>query len=157
MPETVTCNLCSEQDSKPLFARPDYRLGLYDTEWTLVKCRGCGLGYLNPRPTLEELARHYPAEYFDDRGNHGGRYHRLAAHVPNGTAGSLLDIGTARGDFPALMAERGWTVAGIEPFSDTNPHGLTIYRDDFPDECSAPAESFDVVTAWAVFEHLRDP
>jgi SAM-dependent methyltransferase len=74
-----------------------------------------------------------------------------------GDGGRLLDVGTARGDFLAVMRDRGWDVVGIEPAEAGNPHGLDIRRGPFPEGCDLPPESFDVVTAWAVFEHLHDP
>ena len=119
--------------------------------------RSCGLGYLSPRPTPEEGARYYPADYFGKRAGHQDRYERFTSFLPE-RRGRLLDVGTARGDFLALMRDRGWTVAGIEPFSDAgNPHELDIHRQHFPDECDLADDAYDVVTAWAVFEHLHDP
>jgi SAM-dependent methyltransferase len=70
-------------------------------------------------------------------------------------SGRLLDVGTAQGDFLALMRDRGWDVEGIEPFGSANPHGLRIHHVHFPND-AVPGE-FDVITAWAVFEHLHDP
>jgi len=157
MPESVECNLCGAADAKPLFRLRDYRLRVDDVEWTAVRCRACGLGYLNPRPTPAELARYYPGSYFTAREGQIERYRRQAAYVP-GPPGRLLDIGTARGDFLAVMRERGWDVEGIEPSHDGgNPHGVVIHRVDFPSENHLPAAGYDVITAWAVFEHLRDP
>jgi SAM-dependent methyltransferase len=157
MPESVACNLCGGQDAESLFTLRDHRLRVDDVDWTAVRCRRCGLGYLNPRPTAEEVERYYPAEYFQHRGSHMRRYRRMSAYVA-GDAGRLLDVGTARGDFLALMKERGWTVAGIEPAVEAgNPHGLEMHRDPFPDQCDLPSNAYDVVTAWAVFEHLHDP
>ncbi len=39
-----------------LFAQPG--------EYPIVKCRRCGLVYVNPRPTVEALPCHYPDNYF---------------------------------------------------------------------------------------------
>lgn len=156
MPESTSCNLCGSERSRTLWRQPDYRLRVDDVEWTVVRCTSCGLGYLDPRPTRTEVDRYYPTAYFAFRGEHEGRYRRLANHVP-GRCGRLLDIGTADGGFLAVMRDQGWEVEGIERFDAGNPHGLTIHRFDFPDECDLPHETFDVVTAWAVFEHLHDP
>jgi SAM-dependent methyltransferase len=157
VPERVSCNLCGRDDTKLLFRLRDYRLLVDDVEWDVVRCRSCGLGYLNPRPTVDEVTKYYPAGYYTSRAAHGTRYERMADYV-RGNRGRLLDVGTARGDFLLVMARRGWDVEGIEP-SDAagNPHGLTIYRDRFPAECRLPSETYDVITAWAVFEHLHDP
>ena len=157
MPETVACNLCGSTDQEFLFALRDYRLRVDDLLWRVVRCRSCGLGYLNPRPTRSEIGRYYPRDYFGDRESNWERHQRQAAYVP-GTGGRLLDIGTASGEFLSVMRDRGWDVVGIEPSDEAkNPHGLRINRAPFPEGCDLPAESFDVVTAWAAFEHLHDP
>jgi 2-polyprenyl-3-methyl-5-hydroxy-6-metoxy-1,4-benzoquinol methylase len=157
MPELTICNLCGRADPKPLFRLRDYRLRVDDVEWSAVRCRGCGLGYLSPRPTADEMARYYPPVYFEQRRGHHERYERMASYVSE-KPGRLLDIGTASGDFLAVMRSQGWVVAGIEPSPDAgNPHGLEIHRMPFPEGCELPSETYDVITAWAVFEHLRDP
>jgi SAM-dependent methyltransferase len=157
LPETTVCNLCGSDDTKLRFQLRDYRLYVDDALWNVVECRRCGLGYLNPRPTPEEVTRYYPPEYFARRGSFTRRYERLARHVPL-PPGRLLDVGTARGDFLALMRDQGWDVVGIESSSTAgNPHGLTIHNFRFPEESMLDSDAFDVITAWAVFEHLHDP
>jgi SAM-dependent methyltransferase len=157
MPEEVSCNLCGADDTKPLFRMRDYRMRVDDIEWQAVRCRSCGLGYLNPRPAPDELRRYYPPEYFSRRATHTARYRRMADYLPE-SPGALLDVGTARGDFLAVMRDLGWEVEGIEPAEEAgNPHGLRIHRTDFPGPSDLPSRHYDVITAWAVFEHLRDP
>lgn len=152
MPESVACNLCGDDNSELLYKARDYRLQVDDEEWNVVRCKSCGLGYLNPRPTPSEIERYYPAQYFD-RGGHTKRYKRMSRYLWG--SGRLLDIGTARGDFLAFMQTQGWEVEGIEPFGSENPHGLLIHHVHFPN--GALPGKFDVITAWAVFEHLHDP
>jgi SAM-dependent methyltransferase len=157
VPEEVTCNLCGGASRRSLYTLKDYRLFVDDIEWPVVQCRDCGLGYLNPRPTRGEIGRYYTEGYFAHRRQLTDRYRREAGFI-GGPPGRLLDIGAARGDFLAVMKERGWEVEGIEPFPQaTNPHGLPIHRTSFPEDSTLPDERFDVVTAWAVFEHLHDP
>jgi 2-polyprenyl-3-methyl-5-hydroxy-6-metoxy-1,4-benzoquinol methylase len=160
MPETVACNLCHGTRVRRLYKRRDYRLRIDETEWNLVRCVRCGLGFLNPRPTPQEVGRYYPASYFSKREADMPRYERLAAYVP-GERGRLLDVGTADGHFLELMRGRGWDVAGVEPGGsrpDDDDRGLDIRYGPFPAATQdLPDGSFDVVTAWAVFEHLHDP
>jgi SAM-dependent methyltransferase len=157
MPEDVTCNLCGSENSQALYTLKDYRLFVDDEEWTVVRCKRCGLGYLNPRPARDEIGRYYPETYFSHREQLADRYRQEASYV-DGPPGRLLDIGAARGDFLAVMAERGWDVEGIEPFGQAeDAHGLRIHKMSFPEDSTLPSERFDVVTAWAVFEHLHDP
>jgi SAM-dependent methyltransferase len=157
MPESVACNLCGSRDARLLYRQKDYRLAVEDTLWNLVICRRCGLGYLDPRPTVDEIGRYYPTRYYDHRGDALPRYERQAAYVPGGP-GRLLDVGTARGDFLAVMVRRGWETVGIERSPDTETvAGVDVHHERFPEDCSLRDGSFDVITAWAVFEHLHDP
>jgi len=155
MPESVPCNLCGADEPRRLFELRDYRLRVDDVLWTVVSCGRCGLGYLNPRPTRTETARYYPASYFDHRAVAHARYERMAGYLPK-PPGELLDVGTARGDFLVLARERGWSVTGIEGHAEPRPD-VPVLRESFPEECSLPGGRFDVITAWAVFEHLHDP
>ena len=160
MPESVGCALCGGTRVRRLYKRRDYRLRVTDEEWNLVRCVGCGLGFLNPRPTPEEVGKFYPGSYFAKREADMPRYEQLAAYVP-GNGGRLLDVGTADGHFLELMRSRGWEVAGVEPGGsrpEDDDRGLDIRYGPFPAATAElPDGSFDVVTAWAVFEHLHDP
>lgn len=46
--EVVSCPLCHEPRSTPLFAQRDMALGV-PGQYTIVRCDGCGLLYQNPR------------------------------------------------------------------------------------------------------------
>jgi hypothetical protein len=92
MPEAVACNLCGLDDTRLLFRLRDYRFCVDELEWSVVRYRACGLGYLNPRPTAEENRRYYPEPYFSQRAAQTARYRRQAKYVP-GELGRLLDIG----------------------------------------------------------------
>jgi SAM-dependent methyltransferase len=157
VPEYVRCNLCGADDPRLLFRLRDYRLYVDDLLWDVVQCSRCSLGYLNPRPTTQEIAMYYPARYFQHRARATRRYEKQATYVETVGGGDLLDVGAATGDFLAVMRDRGWRVTGIEPWAAENPHGIGILNEPFPYGCSLSDESFDVVTAWAVFEHLHDP
>jgi SAM-dependent methyltransferase len=61
--ETVECILCDTSASEFL-AQRDINLGGSTQAFTLVKCDGCGLIYLNPRPTPTEIHAYYPMEYY---------------------------------------------------------------------------------------------
>ncbi len=85
------------------------------------------------------------------------RYERQADLVPGGPS-RLLDIGTATGEFVDVMLGRGWDAWGIEASDQAELVAADrVVRASFPDEAPFPDEHFDVITAWAVFEHLHDP
>jgi SAM-dependent methyltransferase len=62
--EFVTCILCDTADSTIAVMQRDVNLGRGEEFFTLVRCDGCGLIYLNPRPTPLEIHAYYPMEYY---------------------------------------------------------------------------------------------
>lgn len=62
--EFVNCILCDTADSKIAVMQRDVNLGRGEEFFTLVRCDGCGLIYLNPRPTPLEIHAYYPTEYY---------------------------------------------------------------------------------------------
>lgn len=161
MPESIACNLCGADNCEPVYEASDERFRVDDVSWTIVRCRDCGLCYLNPRPAADEIDRYYPREYFENGRDMQSQYRRYSAearYLADLKPGRLLDIGCAEGDFPAFMRDHGWDVAGFEASSAAlNPHGVEIQHGQFPADCEFPDNAFDAVTAWAVVEHLHDP
>ena len=64
--ETVTCAGCGSDRSQPVLRQRDLLFG--DStgleEFTIVRCEGCNLLYLNPRPSSVDIGRYYPTAYF---------------------------------------------------------------------------------------------
>jgi len=164
--ETIDCNLCGSADQTVIYRQPD-ALYFPDEWFNTVQCSRCGLGFVNPRPSREEIGKYYPAdfyEYFADADNrrfHLNRYRTEAnfveRHLRPGGARRLLDVGCANGDFPRFMRDLLWEVEGVEV--STTSRGIddfTIYRQEFP-EIPVVEPRYDAVTAWAVLEHVHDP
>lgn len=59
----ISCILCHSDKYKKLFSSKDHLLKVDETEFQVVKCRECGMVYLNPQPTLEEMTKYYPSNY----------------------------------------------------------------------------------------------
>jgi SAM-dependent methyltransferase len=145
---------------------PD-RLYFRDEFFTIVECDDCGLGFLNPRPTITEISKYYPAEYFRNAATKSNarymqrRFSReagfLKAMASRAGAKRLLDVGCADGAFPRFMAARGWDVEGVE-ISEV-AQGITDFRVHAGEFQNIPVNdpSYDAVTAWAVLEHVHDP
>ncbi|MEZ4735761.1 MAG: class I SAM-dependent methyltransferase [Caldilineaceae bacterium] len=174
--ESVLCNFCGNDASKPFVSVPDLLLERLTVKASLVCCTRCGLVYQNPRPTLAEMGQHYPPEYepYADLAALPKRNWLLQKAVEHGTnkrcrfvtrhkaAGKLLDVGCAMGGFLlGMQKQKQWTVAGVEvneavAHAAQDRHGLDIFPGAL-EEAQYPDATFDAVTLWDVLEHLHDP
>lgn len=171
--ERVNCNLCHSNDTERLFRGHDRLHGLPGS-FPVVRCRQCGLIYLNPRPTRREIATYYPKSYqphvFFERIQrsrrarldyyYGLRKRRRAIERLT-PVGKLLDVGCGSGSFLHYMQHHGWEVWGQEISQCATAYarrelGLEVCR-DYLEDTPFPADSFDVVTLWNVLEHLHNP
>jgi SAM-dependent methyltransferase len=163
--EWVACNLCGSTRHTPVYQMAD---PLYPGEerFTIVECAQCGLGFVNPRPTRQEMAKYYPPQYYQEGfernlAHHQRRYRAEAGFLRDlekpGGSRKLLDVGCANGDFPRYMKSRGWTVEGVEVSTASRPIAdFPVYAVPFP-EIPVREPRYDAVTAWAVIEHVHDP
>lgn len=73
----------------------------------------------------------------------------------------LLEVGAGRGYLLRLLHNAGAEVLGIEPGAANQSHwvrhGVPIIEGLFPYDLPPNIESFDVVIAYAVLEHVADP
>jgi SAM-dependent methyltransferase len=161
--ETVKCNLCGSDNYRVIYSMPDTHY--FTDEWfTVVECINCGLGFVNPRPTISEISRYYPScffDYFDEKRDcHLHCYSAQAKFLPaigSGDQRLLLDLGCANGDFPRFMQKRGWKVEGLEVSENSKKiTDFKIYKQEFKD-ISVYEPRYDAITAWAVLEHVHDP
>jgi SAM-dependent methyltransferase len=170
----INCPLCNVDQSEFVATVRDLLLGI-EGEFTLVRCPGCGLLYLNPQPTIEEIGRYYPPEYDSYVGTHSdqlswlrrlsvhyGLYKRRRAVTRCLKKGRLLEVGCANGAFLNAMRESGsWDVYGV----DISEHAIRYARDQLGlnvfhgqlEEARFPGNFFDVVVLWDVLEHLPNP
>lgn len=171
----VRCDFCKADDYELMFELKDY---LHHIEGTfrLVRCRRCGLIYLNPQPTREELRKYYPNDYhaykplssvsspFERLDRYYGIDKRCRAVVKRlkERKGRVLDIGCATGEFLYSMRRYGnWELYGVEPNVEAamyarNVLGLNVFIGTLF-EAQYPNAFFDVVTLWNVLEHLHYP
>lgn len=164
--ETVACNLCGSKRHTPVYRMPD-RLFYREEFFTVVECNDCGLGFVNPRPTIAEIQKHYPPEYYQGpptkshaqylRRRFAAEASYLKALKDGQGRRKLLDVGCANGDFPRFMAARGWEVEGVEiSKSSERITDFPVYAQEFQ-KIPVNEPTYDAVTAWAVLEHVHDP
>jgi 2-polyprenyl-3-methyl-5-hydroxy-6-metoxy-1,4-benzoquinol methylase len=136
--------------------------------FTVCRCRGCGLEFVSPRLTFEELsAKVYSDNYLPKRGDANWRSaeakHTFTQQLTNferlvGGPKSLLDIGCGNGAFLDLAREHGWKIAGVDIILSDDARQLDcplwegrLQNIDFKDS------TFDVVRLNHVLEHTQDP
>lgn len=153
----VACALCGASDAPALRVENGY---------TLRRCR-CGLVFVSPQPSAEDLALFY-AQYFPEES--GELWDRImarnfdadAAHVARVLPpGRALDIGCGYGHFLARLKKRGWSVEGLDLSPDAaraawERYGIQVAHEMFRPGLLKPA-TYDLVTAWYVLEHVKDP
>lgn len=184
--ETVRCDLCAADEADELFVASDQRYGI-PGDFPVVRCRRCGLVYVNPRPTPAALARYYPATYRPHAGaapQHAGRvgpavralvFRRLAAgaggwlynslayraFLPRRRPGRVLDVGCGTGDYLEAWSRLGWEVAGIEPDAQAAAIARArlgaVVHHGFLEDAPLPAGAFDAIAMSHSLEHVRSP
>lgn len=176
--ESVACPLgCGLQDETVI--RGHDLIQGFPGEFTVVRCRACGLQRTSPRPTQETIGHFYPDDYGPYKGtqmaNVGGAIRRpkerlveiakrifdtKATALPRVLPGHMLEIGCASGSFLHHMAQRGWKVEGIEfsPTAAQKARALGYLVDTGALETiEKPASSYDLIVGWMVLEHLHEP
>jgi len=153
----VPCHVCSGTDHVTYLQARGYRI---------AECRRCGLWFVNPQPTAEELRQFYAT--YDD----GDQWRNLEEHFNRGvrkaigrlkSSGAVLDIGCGSGNFLRCMKEGGFSTVGIEPSGSGSEyagaeHGIDVYRGMIEDYLAQNSgRRFDVITLLNVLEHLTSP
>jgi SAM-dependent methyltransferase len=177
--EAVPCPLGCPPDDE-IVVRGHDRLHDLPGEFTVVRCRGCGLLRTTPRPTPAAMGFYYPAEYGPYLSTRVaedapavrpvepqpvGAFRRWIREakthiVPPVTPGRLLEVGCGSGAYLHEMAARGWTVEGLEfsPDAAAAAHALGYQVQVGALETAAdPVAPYDLIAGWMVVEHLHDP
>ncbi len=175
--ENMKCPLgCPPEDETILVGRD--RLHNLPGEFTVVKCRTCGLMRTNPRPTPRTIGYYYPDDYGPYHGTRVDHtklsdgplppWKRLLKRVfqfntqclPPLPPGRMLEVGCASGAFLHRMACQGWEVEGIEPSEDAANSarllGYPVYMGSI-EGAPEPDYLYDLVVGWMVLEHLHNP
>jgi 2-polyprenyl-3-methyl-5-hydroxy-6-metoxy-1,4-benzoquinol methylase len=165
------CPVCGSEIIEPFISGKDHFLT--GEKFEIVRCKGCGFRFTNPRPKADELGKYYEsAEYISHSDTRKGIFAAVYQQVRKYTLGrklamiskfqekgEILDIGCATGQFLNCMSEHGWKTTGIEPDNKTRAYAISEYGlTVFPEKKlnSFNEASFDVITMWHVLEHVSD-
>jgi 2-polyprenyl-3-methyl-5-hydroxy-6-metoxy-1,4-benzoquinol methylase len=156
--------------------------------WTFHRCESqeCGLLWLNPMPVPDDLHLAY-RDYYTHRLTEESSAHRIGSvlygivtdavlslagipqerrrsqqmFIPEGSRGTLLDVGCGSGGLLMRMQKKGWSVTGIDVDSAAIERARRTYGVEahvgVPADLVAQDRTFDVITADHVIEHVVDP
>ena len=160
--EEVDCNFCGCAAFVSIGEELDY---------DLRKCSECGLVYINPQPTADEIPGFYDNMYLDDspeevaaRGlGYTQKQLRRIVRKRKPEGGKLLDIGCG---FGAVLEEMSaypeWELHGLEVgegavnFARKRVPSAEV-TDGVVDDVDYPEGKFDCIMMITVLEHLKDP
>lgn len=135
--------------------------------YRMVRCVRCGLLRSDPILPLEELSRLYRASHFTyaREATFTGRTYasylrRVLSDRP--APRSLMEVGCGSGFFLSEAVRMGIPeVSGVEPSQEAIDHASPELRPRIRcalyDEDTFEPESFDVICAFQVFDHVPDP
>ncbi len=171
MKKASSCPVCQ---SKNIFKTLDVKdYFLTQENFSIWRCKDCGLSFTNPRPKDENLGKYYESPEYLSHGtkNSGiiGKLYQLLRNInikrkynivseQMGT-GKILDIGCGTGELLNYFQKQKWECLGVEPNATARNFAKTQYHLKVEEEQSLqklPTESFDIISMWHVLEHVSD-
>jgi len=167
--EWVECILCGGKKSGLAVSARERHLGTGE-EFRIVRCSGCRLMYLNPRPVRSVMPKYYTDSYsvfsvkprwtrpfstfLDAR-----RVRRLRGLLRG--QGRALDVGCGRGELVAALRRAGIDAHGIDPSEhavrNAVPGAIGHVELGLVETAAVGQEEVDLVILSHVLEHCHDP
>lgn len=171
----VVCDLCGSNNRKFLFDSRD-RLHGFEGAFSYVRCTECGLVYMNPRISSDDIGKFYPTDYGPHQAKPDKRQRKprmlktelkkkpLSAAVCDKLTqkNRLLDVGCGNADFLyGMKTMTGCSVYGVDiskvaAKTARENYGIDIFTGTIL-ESPFPDNYFDVITAWWYLEHVTNP
>lgn len=171
----VACCICGAEDCVPIGIGEDFEYRTSPDTFIAMRCRQCGLVYLDPRPTPTELPRIYPPNYhaFDFSAERFGFVYRVRRALEGRRAlqwcrglpedARILDVGCGDGFHLRLLRDfgrPGWVIEGVDASVravDAARHANLVVHHGTVEQLDLPPASYDLVLLIATIEHVDDP
>ncbi len=169
------CCLCDDDDAQPLAVGEDFEYRTSRDSYLAMRCNGCGLIYLNPRPEESELAKIYPRSYhaFDFSPERFGLIYKIRRRLEARRLLSwcrglpddarILDVGCGDGFHLKLLRDFGkatWRLEGVDLSSAAvacaRQAGLEVHEGK-AESLNLPQAAYDLVLLIQTIEHIENP
>jgi SAM-dependent methyltransferase len=173
--EPVNCCICEIDDAEPIAVGEDFEYGTSPDTFLAMRCRGCGLIYLNPRPTLSEVERIYPPTYhaFEFSEDQFGFVYKVRRRLEArralfycrdlGSSARIIDVGCGDGFHLGLLRDfgkPGWQLEGVDSSARAveaaSRSGLTVHQ-GIVQQLDLPCNAYDKAFLIQTIEHVDDP
>ncbi|HKS27650.1 MAG TPA: class I SAM-dependent methyltransferase [Pyrinomonadaceae bacterium] len=173
--ESVGCCVCDSDEALPVGVGEDFEYRTSRDTFVAMQCEGCGLVYLNPRPSVDEFSRIYPSNYhaFDFSPERYGFVYKVRRRLEARRAlqwcrglkegGRIIDIGCGDGFHLGLLRDFGhssWRAEGVDSdaraVEAASRAGLTAHVGSV-ERLDLPAASYDLALMIQTIEHVADP
>jgi SAM-dependent methyltransferase len=172
---SVGCCICEADDAAPVAVGEDFEYRTSPDTFLAMRCHGCGLVYLNPRPSLDELSRIYPQNYhaFDFNEERFGLVYKVRRRLEArrvlswcrelGDDARIIDVGCGDGFHLRLLRDfgkPGWKLEGVD--SDERAvmaatrDGLKVHQGTV-EQLELAQASYDLALLIQTIEHVADP
>jgi SAM-dependent methyltransferase len=174
--ERSSCCVCGDVGaSVPVGVGEDFEYRTSADTFLAMRCEGCGLVYLDPRPAESELSRIYPENYhaFDFSAERFGFVYKVRRRLEArrtlgwceglGEDARILDVGCGDGFHLRLLRDfgrPGWRLEGVDPSrraADTAARAGLKVHEGTVERLDLPASSYDLALLVATIEHVADP
>lgn len=170
----MNCNLCGQNNYGLLFETKRLSKERFvfsatsqeTSETQIVKCKNCGLVYVNPQPEKHKMVSSYinaeDKNYVSDGIQRAASFKESLKKIKRFQKnGRVLDVGCAAGYFVHEAKKTGFEAVGLEPNKYLANWGRKNLKVDIINSLfekkTSQNKQFDVITFWDVLEHLSDP
>lgn len=153
--DLIPCPVCDGTDFRHLFDKHGE---------PFVRCRGCGLTLINPRPPYARIRDGYDGAYSAGYTRKAQskiiRARKRVAHIGK-TSGRWLDVGCSAGFVVKAATEAGFEAWGVDIEAEgiaygSDTLGLSRLACGVLEAQRYAAASFDVISVYDVIEHVPD-
>jgi 2-polyprenyl-3-methyl-5-hydroxy-6-metoxy-1,4-benzoquinol methylase len=153
----VNCSFCQSSHVKKIFSKHGF-------SW--VRCRQCGMVYVNPQLTEEAISNLYSSTYSEKSASLEKKIQPQHLRILKQLSkilgkGKLLDVGCFKADFLNVAKSKDWEVYGTEISKHAIDYAKKVYGIGVDKgsllDIKYEDSFFDVVTMNDVIEHLHDP